>query len=83
MADVTKSHPVFLGFCHDALTRLRDDHSFEAGKLRARIEGLVKELESWTTAKELPPNKEETIAAVLEVYRQALDLETQPTRRAR
>lgn len=73
MADVTKSHAVFLGFCRDALDRIRDEHSYEAATVRARLEALVKELESWTTTP--PQNKEATIAAVLEVYREALDLE--------
>ncbi len=80
MADVSKSHAVFLGFCQEALDRLRDDHSFEAGKLRTRIEALVKELERWTTLKEHPANKESTIAAVLEAYREARDLEANRAR---
>ena len=77
MAEVSKSHAVFLGFCNDALERLRDDHSFEAGKLRTRIEGLVKELESWTTMKEHPANKEATIAAVLDSYREVRSLKSE------
>lgn len=81
MADVTKSHAVFLGFCNEALDRLRDEHSYEAATLRAKLEALVKELESWTITP--PSNKEATIASVLEVYRQALDFESTAIRRAR
>lgn len=80
MADVTKRHPVFLGFCRDALQRLEGDHSVEAGRLRRRLEGLVKELESWITAKQVPDTKELTIAAVLEAYREALALEANKTK---
>ncbi len=73
MANVTKSHAVFLGFCNDASARIRDDHSFEATQLRARIEALVQELESWKTAR--PKNKQATIVSVLEVHRRAHELE--------
>ncbi len=81
MSDVTKSDAVFLGFCQEALARIGDDHSYEGAKLRSRVEALIKELESWTVTP--PANKEATIAAVLEVHRQALDFEATATRRAR
>lgn len=74
---------MFLGFCHDALERLRDDHSYEANVLRARIEALVTELESWITAKTIPENKETVIGAVLDAYREALALEAAKTGQAR
>jgi hypothetical protein len=73
---VTKSHAVFLGFCNEALDRIRDDKSTEAGDLRSEIEVLVKRLESWTTTTTTPKDKDATISAVLELYRRAQELAT-------
>lgn len=74
MADVTKSHGIFLGFCKEALERIEGDHSFEAGKLRVELEALVRKLESWVDLHGQPPDKEATLAAVLEAYRKAQEI---------
>jgi hypothetical protein len=73
---VTKSHAIFLGFCSEALDRIRGDHSIEAGDLRSEIEVLVKRLQSWTTMTTEPRDKDAVIASVLEVYRRAQELAT-------
>ncbi len=73
---VTKSHGVFLGFCHEALERIRDDKTTEAGDLRSEIEVLIKHLETWTTMTTTPKDKDTTLSAVLDVYRRAQELAT-------
>ncbi len=73
---VTKSHAVFLGFCSEALDRIREDKSNEASDLRTEIEVLMKRLETWTTMTATPKDKDATIAAVLELYRRAQELAT-------
>ncbi len=73
---VTKSHAIFLGFCNEALERIRADHSIEAGDLRSEIEVLVKRLQSWTTMTTTPRDKDAVIASVLDVYRRAQELAT-------
>ncbi len=73
---VTKSHAVFLGFCSEALDRIREDKSNEASDLRTEIELLMKRLETWATTTATPKDKDSTIAEVLELYRRAQELAT-------
>ena len=74
MPDTTKTHAVFLGFCEDALGKIRGNQSYEALHLRNELEVLVKKLEGWAEMKERPSDKEATIAAILDAYHRALEL---------
>jgi hypothetical protein len=76
VGDFTANRPVFLNFCRDALDKIHGLHSFEADKLREELQALCSHLEGWAHMVE-PPDKDRTIAAVMDAYRRALDLSAQ------
>ncbi len=75
MGDFTLNRPVFLNFCKDALDKIQDIRSFEADQLRVELEVLSQKLETWTQLPN-PPDKDRTIAAVMDAYRRAMSLAT-------
>jgi hypothetical protein len=72
---------VFLNFCRDALEKIKDHSGAEAESLRDELELLVRRLERWAVTPN-PPDKDRTIAAVMDAYRRALELAAKNARSA-
>jgi hypothetical protein len=71
--------PVFLDFCAEALGRIENDPSEAATQVRNELLRLREKLRAWAHSPNAP-DRQATIAQVLEAYRNAMQLRSRTSR---